>query len=92
MNDIPREFTIKITADGPHKFRALIRDVTSDKSMALNSPLFEDRGQMRFALDAFMVNVAYTIRQRCWPNDTLIYDTVDTPHGKKLENPRYPND
>jgi hypothetical protein len=92
MNDIPREFSIKIHANGPDRFRVMIHDKTSDRSMALNSPLFEDRRQMRLALNAFMVNIAYAIRQRCWPNDTLIYDTIDTPHGKRLENPRYPND
>jgi hypothetical protein len=92
MNDVPREFTIRIEERCPHTFRAIIKDVTADKLMALESPVFEDRGQMRLALDAFTRSIAYTIRQRCWPKDTMIYDVVKTPHGTKLENPRYPND
>jgi hypothetical protein len=49
-----------------------------------------DDAERRLALDVFFENIKYVIRQRCFPQDTLIYDVEPTSHGSKLTNPRYP--
>jgi hypothetical protein len=59
----------------------------------LNSPKGDltNTDSRRTLLDAFFANIKHLLRQRTFPQDTLVYDEVMGPHGKKLINPRYPN-
>jgi len=92
-----KNYEVKIRQFNGH-YDVTITDVSSNEAliasqkMRLNSPdvdLKDDESRRR-ALDAFFSNISYILRQRTFPNDTLVYDTVESVHGKKLINPRYP--
>lgn len=75
------------------KIRILLTDTTSEphKASSIESAVYVNRDEKRFSLKALGQNISYMIRQRVWPNDTEIYDTVTGPHGTRFCNPHYPN-
>ena len=96
-----RKFEIEFyRPEGQNFYRIIFTDMDrTPHKFALNSPQCEDlddRDQRRMVLDAlFGVNshpFAHVIRQRLFPNDTRIYDKVETINGVKLVNPRYPEE
>lgn len=86
--------------EGDNHYRVIFTDTRGrGHKFALNSPMvdnLDDKEQRRFVLDnLFGVNpapFAQVIRQRLFPSDTRVYDKVETVHGVKLMNPRYPEE
>jgi hypothetical protein len=94
-----RKFEIEFyQPEGQDIYRVIFTDVNSNHKMAINSihADLDDTKQRRHALDAlFGVNpppFSQVVRQRLFPSDTRIYDEVDGIGGKKLMNPRYPEE
>jgi hypothetical protein len=74
--------------------------VLTDKSgdmpccVRVESPIgdLRDTETRRRLLDCFFTTIRDIIRGRSFPKDTLIYDTVEGVGGKRLTNPRYPDE
>ena len=77
-------------------YRVVVRDENTGSNMAIHSPQgnLQESTERRNVLDVlFSAEVFGRIfRQRMFPQDTLIYDTVKTESGTKYVNPRYPSE
>lgn len=88
-----KQFDILITDEPSGRLYVRIKDMDDQKIMASQSevPASDERlDARRNRIANFFESLRYTLQQRAFPKDTLIFDQVTTRHGVKLTNPRYP--
>lgn len=88
------QLNLELVEEPSGRLLVVISDTTPPiHKLALQSEIpaaDESLQERRNRIASFFENIRYTLQQRLFPKDTLIYDCVETLHGKKWTNPRYP--